>query len=243
MPEEGTLPLAGRVAIVTGSSSGIGRAIAAELAARGMSVVVTSRSAAARAGDGGGDRGSRAARRSAWRSSSPTHDGPAALVDAHAGRLRAPRRAGQQRRRRPGRRLRDAGAGGLAADHRPRPQRALPLRAGGGAADARRRARRDRQRLLAHRPHRARAAGRLRRGQARAGGADQDARRRVGAARRAGDERRAGLRRHRAAGRHREGRRLHARRRGPAHAARPPGRAARRSPASSPSSSPTTRPT
>src|SRR3954469_4987293 len=45
MPEEGTQPLSGRVAIVTGSSSGIGRAIAGELAARGMSVVVTSRSA------------------------------------------------------------------------------------------------------------------------------------------------------------------------------------------------------
>jgi 3-oxoacyl-[acyl-carrier protein] reductase len=44
-PEEGTLPLAGRVAIVTGSSSGIGRAIAGELAGRGMTVVVTSRSA------------------------------------------------------------------------------------------------------------------------------------------------------------------------------------------------------
>jgi 3-oxoacyl-[acyl-carrier protein] reductase len=44
MREEGTLPLAGRVAIVTGSSSGIGRAVAAELAGRGMTVVVTSRS-------------------------------------------------------------------------------------------------------------------------------------------------------------------------------------------------------
>jgi 3-oxoacyl-[acyl-carrier protein] reductase len=44
MPEEGTPPLAGRVAIVTGSSSGIGRAIAGELAGRGMTVVVTSRS-------------------------------------------------------------------------------------------------------------------------------------------------------------------------------------------------------
>ena len=44
MPEQGTLPLAGRVAIVTGSSSGIGRAVAAELAGRGMTVVVTSRS-------------------------------------------------------------------------------------------------------------------------------------------------------------------------------------------------------
>ena len=44
MSEEGTLPLAGRVAIVTGSSSGIGRAVAAELAGRGMTVVVTSRS-------------------------------------------------------------------------------------------------------------------------------------------------------------------------------------------------------
>ncbi len=45
MPEEGTQPLTHRVAIVTGSSSGIGRAIAGELARRGMSVVVTSRTA------------------------------------------------------------------------------------------------------------------------------------------------------------------------------------------------------
>src|SRR4029453_15533297 len=44
MPEEGTQPLSGRVAIVTGSSSGIGRAVAGELARRGMTVVVTSRS-------------------------------------------------------------------------------------------------------------------------------------------------------------------------------------------------------
>jgi NAD(P)-dependent dehydrogenase (short-subunit alcohol dehydrogenase family) len=44
MPEGRTQPLTSRVAIVTGSSSGIGRAIAAELASRGMSVVVTSRS-------------------------------------------------------------------------------------------------------------------------------------------------------------------------------------------------------
>ena len=46
MPEEGTQPLTGRVAIVTGSSSGIGRATAGELARRGMRVVVTSRSPA-----------------------------------------------------------------------------------------------------------------------------------------------------------------------------------------------------
>src|SRR5918996_3703159 len=45
MPGESALQsLAGRAAIVTGSSSGIGRAIAAELAARGARVVVTSRS-------------------------------------------------------------------------------------------------------------------------------------------------------------------------------------------------------
>jgi NAD(P)-dependent dehydrogenase (short-subunit alcohol dehydrogenase family) len=41
----GAAALADRVAIVTGSSTGIGRAIAAELAARGATVVVTSRSA------------------------------------------------------------------------------------------------------------------------------------------------------------------------------------------------------
>jgi 3-oxoacyl-[acyl-carrier protein] reductase len=40
----GTQSLSGRVAIVTGSSSGIGAAIAGELARRGMRVVVTSRS-------------------------------------------------------------------------------------------------------------------------------------------------------------------------------------------------------
>jgi 3-oxoacyl-[acyl-carrier protein] reductase len=40
----GTQSLSGRVAIVTGSSSGIGRAVAGELARRGMRVVVTSRS-------------------------------------------------------------------------------------------------------------------------------------------------------------------------------------------------------
>ena len=45
MLEGSTQPLTSRVAIVTGSSSGIGRAIATELAARGMRVVVTSRSA------------------------------------------------------------------------------------------------------------------------------------------------------------------------------------------------------
>jgi 3-oxoacyl-[acyl-carrier protein] reductase len=45
MPEGRTQPLTSRVAIVTGSSSGIGRAVAADLAGRGMSVVVTSRSA------------------------------------------------------------------------------------------------------------------------------------------------------------------------------------------------------
>jgi 3-oxoacyl-[acyl-carrier protein] reductase len=46
MPEEvAPQPLAGRVAIVTGSSSGIGLAVAAELLRRGMQVVVTSRSA------------------------------------------------------------------------------------------------------------------------------------------------------------------------------------------------------
>jgi 3-oxoacyl-[acyl-carrier protein] reductase len=46
MPEEGAHdhPLTGRVAIVTGSSSGIGLAVATELLRRGMRVVVTSRS-------------------------------------------------------------------------------------------------------------------------------------------------------------------------------------------------------
>jgi 3-oxoacyl-[acyl-carrier protein] reductase len=45
MPDEvAPQPLAGRTAIVTGSSSGIGRAVATELAARGARIVVTSRS-------------------------------------------------------------------------------------------------------------------------------------------------------------------------------------------------------
>jgi 3-oxoacyl-[acyl-carrier protein] reductase len=59
MPGESALQsLAGRAAIVTGSSSGIGRAIATELAARGARVVVTSRSqerADATAAELGGD--------------------------------------------------------------------------------------------------------------------------------------------------------------------------------------------
>jgi 3-oxoacyl-[acyl-carrier protein] reductase len=59
MPDEvAPQPLAGRTAIVTGSSSGIGRAIATELAARGARVVVTSRSqerADATAAELGGD--------------------------------------------------------------------------------------------------------------------------------------------------------------------------------------------
>jgi 3-oxoacyl-[acyl-carrier protein] reductase len=84
MSEEGTLPLGGRVAIVTGSSSGIGRAIAAELAERGMSVVVTSRSqeraratAAAIEDDGGAALGVAV--------ELTDEDGPAALVERALG--------------------------------------------------------------------------------------------------------------------------------------------------------------
>ena len=80
MPGEGTQPLAGRVAIVTGSSSGIGRAVAAELAGRGMTVVVTSRSheraratAAAIEDDGGTALGVAV--------ELTDEDGPAALVE------------------------------------------------------------------------------------------------------------------------------------------------------------------
>ena len=133
MPEEGTLPLAGRVAIVTGSSSGIGRAIAAELAGRGMTVVVTSRSqqradaTAAEIEEEGGTALGVAVELT-------DEGGPAALVERALGAF--------------GRvdvLVNNAGAGqvaasetlapgGLAADHRPRPHRALPLRAGRGAA-------------------------------------------------------------------------------------------------------------
>ena len=66
---DGRPALADRVAIVTGSSTGIGRAIAAELAARGATVVVTSRSAQ-RADRGG--RGDRRGRRPCDRPSKPS---------------------------------------------------------------------------------------------------------------------------------------------------------------------------
>ena len=134
MPEEGTLPLAGRVAIVTGSSSGIGRAIAAELAGRGMTVVVTSRSAAARARrrrrrsrtEGGKALGvaveltERGRARPLWCSARSDAFGRVDVLVNNAG-------AGQ---------VADSetlALAGLAAHHRPRPHRALPLRAGRGA--------------------------------------------------------------------------------------------------------------
>jgi 3-oxoacyl-[acyl-carrier protein] reductase len=83
MVEDGPQPLAGRVAIVTGSSSGIGRAVAAELLARGMSVVVTSRSPE-RAATAAAELGDRALG-VAVELTDP--DGPGALVDRTLGEL------------------------------------------------------------------------------------------------------------------------------------------------------------
>ena len=129
-PEQRVRTLADRVAIVTGSSSGIGRAVALELGRRGAAVVVTSRElsrAAATAAtiDAEGGRASAVA-------AELTEPGAAnALID-HARPLRGVGRAGQQRGRRPGRRLRDAGPSRLQADHRARPDGPIRMRQAAG---------------------------------------------------------------------------------------------------------------
>jgi NAD(P)-dependent dehydrogenase (short-subunit alcohol dehydrogenase family) len=75
----GAAALADRVAIVTGSSTGIGRAIAAELAARGATVVVTSRSSQ-RAAAAAGEIAAAGGRATAARAELTDPGAPAALV-------------------------------------------------------------------------------------------------------------------------------------------------------------------
>ena len=97
--------LAGRAALVTGGSRGIGRAIAAELLTRGASVTITARkpdeltAAAAElaAGPAGGD----TSRVLAVAGNAGDPAARAEAVDAHRRGVRRPRDPGQQRRGQP----------------------------------------------------------------------------------------------------------------------------------------------
>ena len=133
--------LAGRVALVTGASRGIGRAIALSLAEAGADIAVNYR----RDGDAANETVvaikalGRKAR--AYSASVENWDDDVGMVELVLARLRPHRHPGQQRRHRqprPERRRHRPGRDG-ARGARPRLRPALPQQAG-GAADARARA-------------------------------------------------------------------------------------------------------
>ena len=217
--------LEGKVAVVTGAGSGIGRAGAAAMAAEGARVVIAEIDARARRAGRGADRGRRRRggrrrrrrhRRGRGRGAGRAH-GRALGLARRALPLRGRRAVRQQR----GRAAHRAPGRGLAADARPGPDRDLQLRQARRPPD-------DRAGLGLDHPHRdrrradrLRRARRLHRGQGRRGRADPLVRRRDRPRRGAGERDLPQLRLQRAAARVADQRGLRPRGRRPAPAAGP----------------------